>query len=56
MSKLTKKNETDKKKERARELAKIGLTTREIGKIVGKSHAWVAVAIKEKAVDNSVLV
>lgn len=25
-----------------------GLTTREIGKIIGKSHAWVALKVKEK--------
>jgi len=27
---------------------KQGLTTREIGKIVGKSHAWVALRVREK--------
>jgi len=27
---------------------KQGLTTREIGKVIGKSHAWVALKVREK--------
>ncbi len=36
-----------KLKERALKLYKQGLTTRDVGKIVGRSHAWVAIVVKE---------
>jgi hypothetical protein len=35
-------------KKKALILYKQGLTTREVGKAVGKSHQWVAVAVREK--------
>lgn len=34
-------------KNRAIELYKTGLTTREVGKIIGKSHTWVAELVKK---------
>lgn len=40
------------KKEEARRLFKRGLTTREIGVIVSRSHAWVANAVKNTPVDK----
>jgi len=36
------------KKKKARFLYKQGLSTREVGAIVKRSHAWVAEAIKEE--------
>jgi len=54
--KKTKKEENEIIKKRARDLFKFGLTTREIGKIVGRSHAWVALVVKKKdGVNNSCL-
>ena len=35
------------KKNQAYELSTQGLTTRQIAQVVGKSHAWVALAIKQ---------
>ena len=36
----------DKIKDKAISLYKKGMTTREVGKILGKSHAWVAKVVK----------
>ena len=46
---LTKEQKEQRKKEkiRAYDMSKQGLTTRVIGEIIGKSHAWVANTIKE---------
>ena len=45
--KRTKQEKIKALKKRARELAKLNYTTREIGKIIHRSHAWVALAIKK---------
>lgn len=42
-------NKIEKLKIQARFLYKEGLSTRIVGKIIGKSHTWVADAVKEKA-------
>lgn len=47
ISKYQKRNK-DKLKEKAKKLYRQGLTTREVGKIIGKSHEWVAKSVKEK--------
>ena len=48
-----KKKKIEKLKIKARKLYKQGLTLREIGKILNKSHQWVYMAIKnEKQVTN----
>ena len=38
---------------KAQALYKQGLTTREIGKALGKSHAWVALAVKKLSTKRS---
>jgi len=43
-----KKASIDKLKAKAKLLYKEGLSTREVGKIIGKSHEWVAQVVKEK--------
>ena len=45
--KKTKQNKIKELKEKAKQLCRLGYTTREIGKIVNRSHAWVALAIKK---------
>jgi len=35
-------------KERAFVIYREGFTTREVGEMIGKSHAWVATAVKDK--------
>ena len=47
LSKYQKRNR-EELKGKAILLYQQGLTTREVGKIVGKSHQWVAVAVREK--------
>ena len=37
----------DKEREKALNLYKKGMTTREVGKILGKSHSWVAEVVKD---------
>lgn len=37
----------EKPKEKALKLYKKGMTTREVGKILGKSHSWVAEVVKK---------
>ena len=46
--KKTKQQKIELLKQKARTLSRLGYTTREIGKIIGRSHAWVALAIKKK--------
>jgi transposase-like protein len=43
-----KKKEIEKLKIKARKLYKQGLTLREIGKILNRSHQWVYIAIKNE--------
>lgn len=42
-----KKAKIAKLKQKAVSLYKEGLTTREVGKAIGRSHNWVAVAVRE---------
>ena len=44
---IYKKQKREIIKKSAKELYKQGLSTREIGKILNRSHAWVAYVIKE---------
>ena len=46
--KKTKQNERQVLIDIAKKLFAKGLTTREIGKQIKKSHAWVALAVQEK--------
>jgi len=48
MKKRTKQLEVEILKEKARKLFALGYTTREIGKEICRSHAWVALVVKEK--------
>lgn len=43
-----KKIKIEKLKKEARQLYKQGLSVRRVGAIIGKSHEWVAKAVKEK--------
>jgi hypothetical protein len=45
--KKTKQQQTDVIKRKARKLYREGFTTREIGNLVKRSHAWVALVVKE---------
>ena len=47
--KKTKQQEIDLRKQKARDLFRAGYTTREIGRVVGRSHAWVALAVRKKS-------
>jgi hypothetical protein len=51
--KATRQIETEITKEKARKLSAMGLTVREVGRVIGKSHTWVANTLKETPVDNS---
>ena len=42
-----KKERSEKLKKKAKQLYRQGLTTREVGKIIKRSHEWVAKAVKE---------
>lgn len=44
---LIKRKEMQEREEKAKKLYEIGYTTREVGKIVGRSHNWVAVVVKK---------
>lgn len=44
---IYKKKKTLEMKEKALALYKEGLSTREVAKVVNRSHQWVAVAIRE---------
>ncbi|MDP2967053.1 MAG: hypothetical protein Q8N87_01430 [bacterium] len=50
--KKTKQQEIEALKQKARDLFSAGYTTREISKILEKkrSHAWVAIVVKEKKI------
>jgi len=50
--KRTKLNEINQKKLEAILLFNAGFTTREIGKRVGRSHAWVALIVKNTTVKD----
>jgi hypothetical protein len=50
--KKTKSEEIKNKKLEAIVLFNAGFTTREIGKRVGRSHAWVAVVVKETTIKD----
>jgi len=41
-----KKQEIEEKIKQAKELYKTGLSTRAVGKVVGRSHEWVAKKVK----------
>lgn len=43
----TKQKRIEELKEKARRLYVLGYTTREIGKMVNRSHAWVALVVKK---------
>ena len=43
-----------KVKEKALVLYKQGLTTREVGKIIGRSHQWVALRVKNLSTPKSI--
>ena len=45
--KKTKQEQIGILKEKARKLYEQDFTTREIGRMLGKSHAWVAIVVKE---------
>jgi len=45
--KKTKQQGIEILKKKARRLYREDFTTREIGKLIGKSHTWVASAVKE---------
>jgi len=48
------REKTNNLKEEAYNLYKLGFSTRRAGKILGKSHQWISLAVKEKrAVDKS---
>lgn len=52
--KKTKQQERNRKKKRAISLYKQDFTTREISKLIGRSHTWVAQVVKENgAVDKN---
>jgi len=49
MKKRTKKLEVEILKGKARKLSALGYTTREIGREIGRSHAWVALVVSGKS-------
>lgn len=42
------------RKQRAFDLYKSGLTTRQVGHLINRSHAWVALAVKELSTDDNI--
>ena len=52
--KKTKQQQIETLKKKARKLYREDFTTREIGKLISKSHTWVAAAVKEtlQAIDK----
>lgn len=45
--KKTKREEIDARKKKAKELYEQGFTTREIGRMLERSHGWVSLVINE---------
>lgn len=41
------RKKTEELKKKAQALYKDGLSTREVGEVIKRSHAWVALAVKE---------
>ena len=48
--KKTKQQQIEVLKQKARDLFIAGYTTREVGKMIKKSHAWVALVVKEEKI------
>jgi ribosomal protein S17E len=46
--KKTKQQQIEVLKQKARDLSIAGYTTREVGKMIKKSHAWVALVVKDR--------
>jgi len=48
----TKRERLESLKMSAKELYKAGYTTREVGRLLGKSRTWVSTSVKTSPVDN----